>query len=419
MEIRRRNTVHIAIAVAALLAFGAFGSPAALAAGGDLDPGFGSGGKVATTFPGGALGAAVAVDPDRRIVVAGAAAGSSGTGEFALARYDAAGDLDPTFGSGGRVTTPIAGGNGDEARAVAIQANGRIVVAGTDSMRRFAVVRYRSDGSLDTTFGGDGKVTTDFAPGDDIAWDVAIQTDGRIVAVGGAGFGQEGFRLARYRRDGTLDPTFGDDGRVVTRYRGANARAVALQRNGRIVVTGYNTRGLALARYRPNGRLDRSFSGDGTVGAVASQILALAVAVQPDGRIVVTGDHDIFRVGLARFRRDGRLDRSFGGNGLVRTRLGPGEQALNGVVVRASGAIVAAGYTGPHEFGDPTAPRFVAARYEPDGSLDDAFGGDGKVATFFEGGARASGIAVHGGGIVVAGSAVGGAGTFALVRYLS
>lgn len=407
----RRSIALIALLVAA--------SPAAWAADGDLDPGFGTGGKVTTPFPGGAFGAAVAVDQVGRIVVAGAAAGASSTGEIALARYDAGGDLDPTFGDGGRVTTPIAGGNGDEARSVAIQENGRIVVAGTDSMRRFAIVRYRADGRLDPSFGGDGRVTTDFAPGDDVAWDVAIQTDGKIVAVGGAGFGQQGFRLARYRRDGALDPTFGADGKVVTRYHGANARAVALQRNGRIVVAGYNSRGLALARYRPNGRLDRSFAGDGTVGAVASQIFALAVAVQPDGRIVVTGDHDIFRVGLARFRRDGRLDRSFGGDGVVRTRLGPGEQTLNGVVVRPSGAIVAAGYTGPHEFGDPTEPRFVAARYEPDGSLDDSFGGDGKVATFFPGGARASGVAVHAGGIVVAGNANAGGGTFALVRYRS
>jgi uncharacterized delta-60 repeat protein len=418
--IPRRNTARTAIAVATAVACSiAAGMPSAVAAGGDPDPGFGTAGKATATFPGGAFGTSVAVDADGSIVMAGAAAGTSGTGEFAVARFDAGGMLDGTFGGGGRVTTPIAGGHGDEAWSVAIQANGRIVVAGTDSMLRFAIVRYRRNGTLDPTFGGDGRVTTDFAPGHDVAWDVAIQADGKIVAAGGAGFGQAGFRLARYRRNGALDPTFGDGGKVVTPYRGANARALTVQRNGRVVVAGYNSRGLALARYLPDGRLDPTFAGDGTIGAVVSQIFALAVAVQPDGRIVATGDHDIFRVGLARFRRNGRLDRSFGSDGVVRTRLGPGEQTLNGVVARPSGAIVAAGYTGPHEFGDPTVPRFVAARYLSDGSLDPTFGGDGKVATFFPGGARAGGIAVHEGDLVVGGRSGAGDGAFALVRYLS
>ena len=124
----------------------------ALAAPGDLDPGFGTGGTVVTTFPVGSFANAVAVQPDGMIVAVGAAAGPSNTGEFAVARYEAGGSLDPTFSGDGMLTTPIAGG-GDEARSVAIQSNGRIVVAGTDSWQRFAVVRYRPNGALDPTFG--------------------------------------------------------------------------------------------------------------------------------------------------------------------------------------------------------------------------------------------------------------------------
>ena len=416
---RRRDVSRVAIALVAAIGL-TFGATAALGADGELDPSFGDGGTVTTAFPIGSFATAVAVQPDGKIVAVGAAAGASIDGGFAIARYEPDGDLDETFGDGGTVVTPIAGGNGDEARSVAIQENGRIVVAGTDSWRKWALVRYRSKGTLDRTFGDDGIVRTNFTRGDDVAWDVAIQPDGRIVAVGGAGFGQSGFQVARYRRDGSLDPAFGDDGQVVTRYRGANARTVALQPDGRIVVAGYHGFGLALARYRPDGRLDRSFSGNGKIGPVVWGVFALAVALQPDGRIVVAGDFDIFAFGLARFRRDGRLDRSFGGDGVVREAVDGVEQGASGIVIQPNGRIVATGSSGPHEYGDDTIPRFVLIRRLADGRRDTSFGIGGEVATFFEGGARAHGSAVDGEGhiVVVGGSGEGSIGSFALARYI-
>lgn len=416
---RQKVPIRVGVALATTLSLVSFGAPSH-AADGDLDPTFGDMGTLTTAFPIGSFATAVAIQADGRIVVVGAAAGASIDGEFAVARYETDGDLDPTFGDGGTVTTPIAGGNGDEARSVAIQENGRIVVAGTDSWRKFAVVRYRDDGRLDETFGEGGIVRTNFTPGDDVAWDVAIQSDGRIVAVGAAGFGQSGFQVARYRRDGSLDPTFGDGGKVVTRYRGANARAVVLQSNGRIVVAGYNSFGLALARYRPDGRLDTSFSGNGRIGPVVWGVFALAVALQPDGRIVVGGDHDIFAFGLARFRRDGRLDRSFGGDGVVREEVEGVEQGASGLVIQPNGRIVATGSSGPHEFGDPTIPRFVLIRRLADGHRDTSFGVNGEVTTFFGGGARAHGSAVDADGriVVVGGSGEGTIGSFALARYV-
>jgi uncharacterized delta-60 repeat protein len=413
----RRGASRVALAIACTVAL----ARPAMATDGDLDPSFGEDGRVTTDFPVGSFATAVAIQDDGKIVAVGAAAGPSETGEFALARYEEDGGLDPSFGEGGMVTTAIAGGGGDEARSVAIQENGRIVVAGTDSWQRFAVIRYRPNGQLDDSFGGgDGIVRTNFTPGDDMAWDVALQRDGKIVAVGGAGFGHEGFQIARYQRDGTLDPTFGEGGKVVTRYRGANARAVALQPNGRILVTGTNLRWLALARYRPDGRLDRSFSGNGMVGvALGIYILPHAVALQRDGRIVVAGGFDYDHIGLARFLDDGRLDRSFGGDGIVRRKVeGEAQQAI-GLIPQPDGRIVVAGWSGPHE-AEPTVYRFIMIRVLPDGRLDQTFGDRGRVATFFDGGAFAYGAAAdHEGRVVIVGGAgEGNSDAFALARYV-
>ena len=414
-----------AVLAAASLVF-TWAVPSAWSADGDLDATFGDAGVVTTVFPIGSFATAVAIQADGRIVAVGAAAGPSESGEFALARYEENGALDPIFGDGGMVTTAIAGG-GDEARSVAIQANGRIVVVGTDSGQRFAVARYRPSGVLDESFGdGDGIVRTNFTPGDDVAYDVAIQPDGKIVAVGGAGFGQLGFELARYRHNGTLDPTFGEGGKVVTWYQRANARAVAIQPNGRIVVAGYNTTGFALARYRPDGHLDRSFSDNGTIDHVYGtwdplrNIFALAIVIQPNGRIVAAGDFDIFHIGLARFHTDGRLDRTFNGDGVMRAQVDGVEQAANGLVIQADGRIVATGYSGPHEYGDPAAFRFVLIRVLEDGHLDRTFGDRGQVATFFDGGAFAYGAAPDADGriVVVGGAGEGNRGSFALARYI-
>ena len=420
------SEVGVAIALSLVLVV-TFGAPPSFAVAGDLDASFGDGGVVTTAFPVGSFATAVAIQTDGKIVAVGAAAGPSETGEFALARYEEGGALDPSFGDGGMVTTAIAGGGGDEARSIAIQENGRIVVAGSDSWQRFAVVRYRPNGALDDSFGGgDGVVRTNFTAGDDVAFDLAIRPDGKIVTVGGAGFGQVGFELARYRRNGTLDPTFGDGGKVVTRYEGANARTVAIQPNGRIVVAGYNTTGFAMARYLSNGRLDRSFSGNGTIDHEFGtwnplrNIFAGAVALQPDGRIVVAGGFDIFNIGSARFHTDGRLDRSFNGDGVMRTQVDGVEQGANGVVIQADGKIVATGYAGPHEYGDQTVFRFVLVRLLRSGHLDRTFGDRGQVATFFEGGAFAYGAAADPNGrvVVVGGAGEGNRGSFALARYI-
>lgn len=393
-----------------------------LAAAGDghLDPSFSGNGKVTTPFAGGAYARDVAIQDDGKIVVAGAAAGDLGTGAFALARYESDGSLDATFGVGGRVTTVVGGAGGDEAEAVAIQADGKIVAAGTAGGQRFAVVRYETDGTPDPSFGTDGIVKTNLSAGLDLGYDLLIQPNGKIVVAGSAGTRRPEFALARYLVDGTLDPAFGGDGKVRTRYGiWGVARAIALQPNGKIVAVGTNGSGFALARYRPNGRLDRSFGRRGKVGDSFPGGWANAVAIQPDGRIVAAGDSDIFSFAIARYTAHGRLDRTFSRDGRVTTRVGSGEQMVVGLIVSSNRKIVAVGHVGPHEFGDALVWRFALTRYRRGGGLDPSFGGDGRVLTSFKGGAFAAGATAQPNGrvVVVGGYGEGNAEGFALARY--
>ncbi|MBI5563064.1 MAG: hypothetical protein HY894_09490 [Deltaproteobacteria bacterium] len=183
------------------------------------------------------------------IVVAGASTNGSGSAsDFAVVRYNSDGTLDTSFGAGGSVVTDIRGYD-DYGNSLAILSDGRIVVAG-DSYglvdRDFAVVRYNSDGTLDASFGVGGKVTTDVGAGDDdYAYAVGIQSDGKIVAAGPAGNGMlSDFAVVRYNTDGTLDASFGAGGMIRTDSGSIDfANGLAIQPDGRIVVAGYSYAG--------------------------------------------------------------------------------------------------------------------------------------------------------------------------------
>ena len=415
--IRARRTLAVVVALLLALVPGPV-----RAADGDLDPTFGDAGKVKTTYPEGAAARDVAVQPDGKIVIAGWVGDM-----FAVARYLPGGTLDPDFGSDGLVTTEL-GAPGDAASAVALQPNGRIVATGTDNGERFVVVRYLPDGTLDPSFGGDGIAGT---PRSAHYWggeDLAIQPDGRIVVVGTAGnrATTTRFVVARFRPDGMKDPAFGGRGIVVTPFASGQAHAVAIQPDGRIVVAGSHSFGLALARYLPNGSLDRTFGGDGRVGywdltSPPSAIDAHAVAIQPDGRILAAGGYDVWFMGIARFLPHGRLDPSFGGDGVVRTKVKGSEQALSALALQPGGRILAAGSSWPHESITEGVPRFVVIRYRRNGSLDPSWGGDGKVATFFPGNAYAAGAALQPDGklIVVGEIGLHGGRGSTLARYLT
>ncbi|GAA2230375.1 hypothetical protein GCM10010104_24650 [Streptomyces indiaensis] len=344
----------------------------------------------------------------------------------------APGDLDPTFGTGGKVTTHFTGdiGAAAGADAVAVQSDGKIITVGTHrpspQNSDFAVARYNTDGSLDTTFGTGGTVITDF--GDDAAaFDVALQSDGKIIAVGRSGVNTyHDFALARYNPDGSLDTTFGTGGTVTTNFEGDEqgdpwdgddeANGVALQPDGKIVVVGGGAPGVgaefALARYNTDGSLDTTFGTDGKATAdFGGGSILYGVALQTDGKIIAVGSggpSDNRRSVLTRYNSDGSLDATFGADGTVTTDFG-GRDWTREVALQTDGKIIAVGTGGAIGNLD-----FAVARYNSDGSLDATFGTGGKVTTDFGGDSGASGVALQTDGKIIA---VGSNGDFALARY--
>ena len=362
------------------------------------------------------------------------------------------GNLDPTFGTGGTVRTDFAG-NIDQANAVAIQPNGQIIAAGSSfsnskTVEDFIVARYNANGSLDKRFAKNGKITTDFFRNVDSISAIAIQPDGRIIVAGFAQLAGNGgnprvFALARYRSDGNPDTTFGNGGALTTSFGGnfAAASAVMVQPDGKIVVAGtvdFNPdlpgSGLdfALARYNANGTLDGSFGKGGKVvfDFFGSFDQANAAVLQPDGKIIVAGSTSYDSVNrdigfaLARFNTDGSTDFSFGSGGKQITEFfGAGAKA-NGVVLQPDGKLVAAG-TASDSATRPAATDIALARYNSDGSLDSGFGNAGQTAIPFPNSASEQGNAVAllpDGKIIVTGAAFKTFATppdFALVRYNS
>jgi uncharacterized delta-60 repeat protein len=421
------------IAIAAAIALVVLVTTAAQAAPGDLDPSFGGDGRVSTHVDVRYAGAnAIALQADGKVVAVGTAS-SRAASFLALVRYDTDGSLDPSFGGDGRVTETIGNGKCVLGSAVAIQGDSKIVVAGRSGCRdgRFALARFETNGTLDTTFGGDGVVTTRFGSTscDAEAFGVAIQGDGAIVAAGRANCREARFAAARYGSDGALDQTFGGDGRVTTDVarRWDVASAVALQVDGKIVLAGTasietDRSRFAVIRYAIDGTLDPTFGGDGIVTTPPQDCIAQgkALAIQPDGRIVVGGfDGCIDRFAVARYRVGGHLDTSFGGDGTVTTAFPCPQSDAEGVAVQPDGSIVAAGSAVCEAHRD-IVYRFAAARYGSDGTLDAAFGSRGTVVTPFSCQGLGHAVAVQGdGGIVVAGGLLCDVGTkFAVVRYL-
>jgi uncharacterized delta-60 repeat protein len=289
-----------------------------------------------------------------------------------------------------------------------------------------------ASGDLDPTFSGDGKLTTGFRAGgdsgNDVANGIAVQDDGKIVVVGGSGTRATGsdFTLARYNPDGTLDKSFSGDGRQRTGFGIYGpicvATAVAIQDDGKIVVVGFTHQtsydyAFAIARYNPDGTLDTSFSGDGRQRTYFfGTDHATGVAIQGDGKIVVVGDAynlttDVADFAIARYNPNGTLDTSFSGDGRQTTAFG-GYAGASAVALQGEGRIVAAGVDQ-----EPPNYDFALARYNPNGTLDTSFSGDGTQTTSFGGGRDiAHGVAIQDDGKIVA-AGQGGNSDFALARY--
>ncbi len=280
-----------------------------------------------------------------------------------------------------------------------------VTLAGITIVLAVTSLAQAAPGDLDPTFGGDGKVTTDFFGGTDTAKAVAIQRNGKILAAGTAFNGNTGgndFALARYNRNGSLDRSFGANGKVTTHFFGgpnpqfniaAEAGALVIQLDGKIVAAGmaFNAGAgmgaFALLRYTRHGDLDRKFGGSGMVtadfGGVSAQ--ANGLALQPDRKLVVVGStRDIngnSDFALARYHPDGRLDASFGLNGKVATDFTTLDEA-RAVHLQLDGKILVAGTSAC--ITAPCASRvFVLLRYHTNGSLDTSFGSGGAVTTSF------------------------------------
>ena len=398
-RLRRALTVPL-LAATVLVAVDLDAGPAA-AAPGDLDVTFGGDGTVTTAAGGDSYANDVAIQADGKIVVAGA--GELGNefddGTFLVARYNLNGSLDTSFGGGdGIVKTTFIGG-GDRAEGVVVQPDGRIVVAGWargfEEEEVFAVARYNADGSLDGTFGGDGKVTTNFPAGEaqtqrSRANAVALQSDGRIVVVGETTNGvSRVMATARYNRDGSLDTGFGREGVMTTRFSGNDVAYAVVVAGTRIVLAGTDGSRFALAAYTGAGVPDTSFNGNGTqLTPFTGDAEARGIAVQPDGRFVVAGTMAFDDFALARYNVNGTLDRTFAGDGTTTTDFGS-QDVADDVMVQADGGIVAVGSSGTFDpvsivgslAAVPFNYEFALARYTPGGTLDATFSGDGMLTT--------------------------------------
>ncbi|MGH2963926.1 MAG: hypothetical protein ACRDMH_00885 [Solirubrobacterales bacterium] len=394
---------------------------------GALDRSFGGDGKVTTNFGHYNTALAAAIDRHGRIVAVGS--------DFDLARYRRNGELDRTFSDDGKVT----GGYDDALAVAIDSQGRLVVAGSSEECNfsstysSFVLARYRPNGSPDPSFDPATTYFTGYPCAS--ANSVAIDSHGRIVVAGGVGGRVEpdccDFALARYKPNGSLDPSFGGDGQVTTDFHGGGdqANGVAIDSHGRIVAAGGaggstpTNGGEALARYRPNGTLDPTFGGDGKVTTASGRrSIAQSVTIDPQARIVVAGlanwrGNGQGDFGLARYQSNGTLDPTFGDEGIVTTTFGRDHfDAAASVAIDSRGRLVAAGETRRHH--PASDDNFAVSRYRPGGSLDRSFSGNGKVKTTFGGDDVAEAVALDSKDRIVAVGGGGRKGDFALARYI-
>ena len=342
-------------------------------------------------FPGEALG--VALQPDGKIVVVGNNANPANV-DIRVCRFNTNGTLDTTFDGDGIADTPI-GSSTDAAFAVQIQPDGKILVSGrSDSepvfVNSFAIVRYNANGSLDTTFDNDGIVIV-LGPGNAITDSIALQSDGKIVVAHNYYTGSAyALTVLRFEANGSPDPTFDTDGRVLTTV-GTNVEQayVAIQKDGKIVVAcssftsnaaGYD---FWVVRYNSDGSTDGGFGNGGMVvtpiGAGAAFDMPRSIAIQANGKIVVggkspTGSNSDFAA--VRYNRNGSLDMKWGAGGIVRTDLGGTSESMNAVAIQTNGRIIGGGES---DVGSPGTRKFALARYAGDTAENADFDRDGET----------------------------------------
>lgn len=359
---------------------------------GTLDTSFGTGGKVKIDFDGNPTpgasdqdsGLDVAIQPDGKIVIVGETFITTTDTVFSATRLNVDGSVDTSFAINGRFLLNTTVGGTERAYGVAIQSDGKILIAGwSNSIGKRVVLRLNANGTLDASFGTGGIFETVLGnPTFDEA-EIAIQPDGKIIVSGTtkAGLGSDAFSVMRLNTNGTFDTTFDGDGQAVTVFA-ANDRAygVKLQADGKIVVSGstnFNA-AFALARYNSDGSLDTSFDGDGKVttnfpGGAGS--LAYNLAIQPDGKIIAAGYKRTVESdgALARYNPNGSLDTTFGTDGLAVFGNTANETFWD--VHLRNGNIICTGF---RSLVDPSSQDdFMIVRFSGNGVLDTGFAASG------------------------------------------
>lgn len=305
------------------------------------------------------------------------------------------GTLDATWATSsplgaGIVMTPI--GNGDDtASAVAVQPDGKVLVAGACSNGTnadFCVVRYRADGTLDTTWNGSGTVITPIGSDIDVARAIALQPDGKVLVAGICVVGTAPqFCALRYNGNGALDSGWNGTGKVITSIGGNDDRALAmaLQPDGRVLLAGQCSNGttydFCALRYNASGTLDSSWNGNGKVITPigTSDVQSGALVVQSDGKVLRAG---VCVVGVTsnpvfcalRYNTNGSLDSSWNGTGKVITSIGGSDDEATAIAVQPDGKVLLAGFCFA-----AASNNFCAARYNTNGTLDSSWNGTGKV----------------------------------------
>lgn len=374
-------------------------------------------------------GNAVAIQDDSKIVVAGET--STGTDfDIAVMRFNADGSVDETFANNGRATVNL-GHLYDTGKSVAIQDDGKIVVAGSFLSVgygfKMCAVRFNSDGTLDNTFASNGVDSIVAGSGSCQANAVALQDDGKIVLAGSSTDGYNlDFTIVRLNADGSLDNNFGTGGIEIFSIANADdyANGVAIQNDGKIVATGKsgNNPDVAVIRLNEDGTPDNSFSSDGKLTTnVNGNDNSFAVAIQSDDKIVVCGeayDGVTYDISVLRYTSSGGLDNSFSGDGKATFAIGSTYEGGYDVEIQQDGKILVCGKTATTSAADNVA----LIRLKTDGTLDAGFGSNGKVSTDIAGYGDASfGMALQDdGNIVLAGFSNNGVNNdFLVLRYVA
>jgi uncharacterized delta-60 repeat protein len=366
----------------------------------------------------------MALQSDGKIILAGSGVPVAFS-DYGTARFNTNGSLDTTFNSTGIVTTNL-GGTLEDILAVIVQPDGKIVGAGRtmNATWDIGLVRYHSNGSLDTTFNTTGIVETTVGASIDQAAGIVLQPDGKLVTVGGCTMATVDICLVRYHSNGSLDTTFNATGRVTTTIGAGSdyAQSILLQPDGKLVVGGASHNGanddFALVRYHTDGSLDTTFNGTGKVTTAigAAGDIIYAMALRADGKIIAAGSshngaNEDFA--LAQYNTDGSIDTTFGTAGKVTTPVGTGNDFSYSIALQSDGKIIVAGTAG-NALND-----FAVVRYTSSGALDPTFNDTGIIVKDLGGIDIAKCVAVQSDGRIVVGGygEVAGLPTLVLLRY--